>query len=214
MPHEPFSKIIRKFQIIYLKKLKKIYINMLSYTDITPKKVVVLDGDPYEVTQISGVVKKQRQKPHNAVKMRNLRTGATVEKTFTQADKIFEADLETREMKYLFTNRGETWLSNPKKPNERRSISKSIVSDKLPYLRENDLVDVIFFDEDILGVKIPIKVELKVVEAPPNVRGNTAQGGVKPVVVETGLSVTVPMFVKEGDTIRVNTDTGEYIERV
>jgi elongation factor P len=187
---------------------------MLSYTDLTPKKVVVLDGDPYEVTQISGVVKKQRQKPHNAVKMRNLRTGATVEKTFTQADKIIEAEIEIRDMKFLYSNKGECWFSKSNNPKKRLSISDSLIEKQLPYLRKNDSVDVLFFDENILGVKIPIKVNLKVVEAPPNIKGNTAQGGVKPVVVETGLSVTVPMFVKEGDHIRVNTETGEYVERV
>lgn len=186
---------------------------MLSYTDITPKKVIIFDGDPYEVVSTSGVVKKQRQKPHNTAKMRNLRTGATVEKTFTQSDKIEEAELEVDEMKYLFTNRGESWICDPNNPGDRKNISETIIADQLPYLRENDIVEVLSFNDDILGVRIPIKVELKVTEAPPNVKGNTAQGGVKPVVLETGLTVTVPMFIKEGDVIRVNTDTGEYVER-
>jgi elongation factor P len=187
---------------------------MLSYTNITPKKVIVLDGEPYEVTQTSGVVKKQRQKPHNTAKIRNLRTGATVEKTFSQADKIIEAELETCEMKYLFTNRGECWMSNPKNPGERKSIPESIVSDQLPYLRENDLLETLLFNGDILGVRIPIKVELKVTEAPPNIKGNTSAGGNKVVTLETGLTVTTPLFVEAGDTIRVNTETGAYVERV
>jgi len=186
---------------------------MLSYTEITPKKVIVLDDDPYEVVSTSGVVKKQRQKPHNTAKMRNLRTGSTIEKTFTQSDKIEEAELESIEMKYLFTNRGESWLADPKNPSARRSISESIIADQLPYLRENDLVEVVSFNDEILGVRIPIKVVLKVVEAPPNVKGNTAQGAVKPVVLETGLMVVVPMFIKAGDSIRVNTESGEYVER-
>jgi len=187
---------------------------MLSYTDITPKKVIIFDGDPYEVVATSGIVKKQRQKPHNTAKMKNVRTGAVVEKTFTQADKIEEAELEVTQMKYLFTNRGESWITDPNNPGKRKNISESVIADQLPYLRENDIVEVLSFNGDILGVRIPIKVALKVVEAPPNVKGNTAQGGVKPVVLETGLTVTVPMFIKEGDVIRVNTDTGEYVERV
>ncbi|PIR86299.1 elongation factor P [Candidatus Kaiserbacteria bacterium CG10_big_fil_rev_8_21_14_0_10_43_70] len=187
---------------------------MLSYAEITPKRVIIFDGDPYEVIATSGIVKKQRQKPHNTAKMKNLRTGSTVEKTFTQSDKIEEAELETIEMKYLFTNRGESWLSDPKNPSYRKSVSESLMDDQLPYLRENDLVEVLSFEENILGIRIPIKVDLKVVEAPPNVKGNTAQGGVKPVVLETGLTVTVPMFIKDGDVVRVNTDTGEYVERV
>jgi elongation factor P len=187
---------------------------MLSYTDIAPRKVIVLDGEPYEVTQTSGVVKKQRQKPHNVVKMKNLRTGSTIERSFSQADKIEEAELETREMKYLFTNRGESWLSDPENPKERISMSESLIARQLPYIRENDSIVIILFNEDILGVRIPIKVPLKVTEAPPNIKGNTSAGGNKVVTLETGLTVTTPLFVEAGDTIRVNTETGAYVERV
>lgn len=187
---------------------------MLSYTDIAPKKVVVLDGEPYEVTHTSGVVKKQRQKPHNTAKMKNLRTGATVEKTFSQSDKIIEAELESRKMKYLFTNRGESWISDPENPKERTSLSESLTAGQLPYIRENDLVETLLFNGDILGVRIPIKVELKVTEAPPNIKGNTSAGGNKVVTLETGLTVTTPLFVETGDIIRVNTETGEYSERI
>lgn len=187
---------------------------MLSYTDIVPKKIIVLDGEPYDVVSTSGIVKKQRQKPHNTAKMRNLKTGAVVEKTFTQADKIEEADIEIRELKFIYANRADVVFAEPDNPGKRSTLSEDIVGEKLQFIKENDIVETQVFDDEIIGISIPIKVDLKVAEAPPNVKGNTAQGGTKPVTLETGFKVVVPMFINEGDTIRVNTETGEYTERV
>lgn len=187
---------------------------MLSYTEIKPGKLIVLDGDPYEVVATSGVVKKQRQKPHNTVKMRNARSGATIEKTFTQADKIIEAEITIRPIQYIYTNRGESMFSDPENPKDRFSLSEEILGSSLNYICEKDIVDARVFEDDIIGIKIPIKVALKVAEAPPNIRGNTSAGGNKVVVLETGLNVTTPLFIETGDTIRINTETGEYAERV
>lgn len=186
---------------------------MLSYTEIAPKKVLVLDGEPYEVLSTSGVVKKQRQKPHNSAKLKNLKSGSVIERTFSQADKVEEADLETRELKYIYSRKGESWFCPPDTPGNRFALPIELVADKLPYLREGDVTTALVFDDEILGIRIPIKVDLKVVEAPPNVRGNTAQGGTKQVTLETGLTVAAPLFVEVGDVIRVNTETGAYAER-
>ncbi len=187
---------------------------MLSYTDLKPGKIIVFDDAPFEVVATSGVVKKQRQKPHNTAKMKNMRTDATVEKTFTQADKIVEANIEARDIQFIYENRGTIVFSDPDNPKNRFELSSDIVGDTLKYIKEKDIVEAQVFDDEIIGIKIPIKVELKVVEAPPNIRGNTSAGGNKVVVTETGLSVTTPLFIEVGDTIRVNTQTGEYAERV
>ena len=187
---------------------------MLSYNDIVPKKIIVLDSEPYEIVSTSGVVKKQRQKPHNTAKMRNLRTGAIVERTFTQADKIQEADIETRELKFIYANRGEANFADPANPRARTPLAQEVLGTKLNYITENDIVEARLFNDEIIDIKIPIKVELKVVEAPPNIRGNTAAGGNKKVTLETGLVVTTPLFIEVGDTIRVNTENGTYMERV
>ena len=187
---------------------------MLSYTDIKPGSLIVLDDEPFEVVATSGVVKKQRQKPHNTAKMRNLRSGATVEKTFTQADKIVEADLAIREIQYIYANRGDVVFCDPNNPKDRFTLPEELVGDKLLYIREKDIVEARVFDDDIIGLKIPIKVDLEVVEAPPNIKGNTSAGGDKVVVLETGLKVTTPLFIEAGDTIRVNTESRTYIERV
>ncbi|PCI89785.1 hypothetical protein COB18_03240 [Candidatus Kaiserbacteria bacterium] len=187
---------------------------MLSYAEVKPGTLLVLDGDPFEVVATSGVVKKQRQKPHNTAKMKNLRSGATVEKTFTQADKILEADIETREIQFIYANRGEVTFSDPNNPKDRFTLPAETVGEALNYIREKDLVEARVFEDDVIGLRIPIKVALEVTEAPPNIRGNTSAGGNKVVVLETGLKVTTPLFVEAGNTIRVNTETGEYVDRV
>ena len=186
---------------------------MLSYTEVKPGKVIVLDDEPYLVVWTSGVVKKQRQKPHNTAKLKNLKSGSTIEKTFTQADKIEEAELESRELKYLYNKRDEYWFQNPDNPKERFMLSQDIIEDKIKYIKPEDLVETLFFDDEAISIKLPIKVVLEVKEAPPNVRGNTAQGGTKVCVLETGAKVTTPLFIEVGDKIVVNTETGEYIER-
>jgi len=187
---------------------------MLSYTEVKPGVLLVLDGDPFEVVDTTGVVKKQRQKPHNTAKMKNMRSGSTVEKTFTQADKIVEADIEVREIQFIYENRGEVMFADPKNPSDRFSLSEELLGDSLNYICEKDVVEAQTFEGDIIGLKIPIKVDLKVAEAPPNIKGNTASGGNKLVVLETGLNVTTPLFIEAGDTIRVNTESGTYVERV
>ncbi len=186
---------------------------MLSYTEIKPGKLIDLDGDVFEIVATSGVVKKQRQKPHNTAKMKNLKTGATVERTFTQADKIEEAELEKRIIKYIFNKKDEYWFTNPADPSDRFFIPKDLLGDKISYIKPNDVVDALTFNGEILTIKLPIKVVLEVKEAPPNIKGNTAQGGTKLCIMETGLKVTTPLFIESGDKIVVNTETGEYIER-
>ena len=187
---------------------------MLSYTELIPKKVIVIDDEPYIVVSTSGIVKKQRQKPHNTAKLRNLRSGNIVEQTFSQSDKIEEADIQSRDLKYLYTNRGESWFCESDNPAKRMSFSQDFIQQTLLYTRPNDIVKGVIFGDDVVAIELPIKVDLKVTEAPPNVRGNTAQGGNKVVTLETGATVTTPMFIEVGDIVRINTESGEYVERV
>ena len=186
---------------------------MLSYTEIKPGKVIELDGDPFEVVWTSGVVKKQRQKPHNTAKLKNLKSGATVERSFTQADKIEEAELQVREIKYIFNKKDEYWFTDPDNPADRFFLPADLLADKMKYVIPNSIVEALTFDDEILTIKLPIKVTLQVTEAPPNIKGNTAQGGTKVCVTETGAKVTTPLFIETGDRIVVNTETGDYIER-
>lgn len=186
---------------------------MLEYNEITERKYIVMDGQPFEVVS-SHVFRKQQRKPVNQTKLRNLITGKVTEYSFHQSEKAEQADIATIDIKYLYNNKGEWWFCEPNNPSKRMSFREEVVGPQGKYLKENMVVNAMTFNDDIIGLKLPIKVELKVKEAPPNVKGNTAQGGNKQVTLETGAVVNVPMFIAEGETIRVNTETGEYVERV
>lgn len=185
----------------------------LSYNEITPKKVIKFNGEPYEVIE-SKVARKQQMKPQNQTKLRHLISGRVISNAFHSSDKAEEADTETREIVYLYTNRGESWFHSKGNPGDRFSLPEDSVADKVKWLAERDEIEALVFEDEIISIKIPIKVDLEVVEAPPAVRGNTAQGGSKQVVMKGGATVTTPLFINEGDVLRINTETGEYVERV
>src|SRR3989338_7906693 len=183
---------------------------MLEYNEIKPRKYIVIDGTPYECLS-SHVFRKQQRKPVNDTKLRNLITGKVAEISFHQSEKVEEAELETRSVKFLYTSKGEYWFCAENDPSKRFKLDAQVIGESGKFLKTNFLVNLLEFQEKLLGVKLPIKVELKVTEAPPSIKGNTAQGGNKVVVLETGAEVNAPLFVNEGDTIIVNTDTGDYV---
>lgn len=185
----------------------------VNYNEILPKRTVTMDGDPYVVLS-STISKKDRQKASNAVKMKNLRTGATVDRTFHQTDVLEEADIEKKEVKYIYNNRGEFWFCAPENPGDRFHLSEDVVGELGQFVTENTIVEAILFDEEIMSILTPIKVELKVTEASDAVKGNTSSGATKEVTVETGFTLQVPQFIAQGDIIAVNTDTGLYSERI
>ncbi len=186
---------------------------MLEYSEITERKYVVLDGQPYEILS-SHVARTQQRKPTNQVKAKNLITGKLADFTFRSSDKAKEADITKRNIRYLYSNRGEIWFCEESDPSKRFQLSEAVLGSAMRFLKVNSLVEALVFDDQVIGVKLPIKVDLKVTEAPPAVRGNTAQGGNKVITLETGTTVNAPLFVKEGDIVRVNTETGEYTDRV
>jgi len=186
---------------------------MLSYNEILPKKYVVLDGEPFEVLS-AHIFRKQQNKPVNQTKLKSLRSGKVTEKTFHQSDSVEEAWLEKKNILYIYNAKGEYWFSDEDNPRNRFSLHPDIIGRARIYLKEKEKLEALIFDDKVIGVSIPIKVELTVVEAPPGIRGNTAQGGTKQVVLESGASVSVPLFINEGDIVRINTETGNYDERV
>lgn len=185
---------------------------MLNYNEIVKRKFIDIDGEPYEVI-FSHVARKQQNKPQNKTKIKSLISGKVIEKVFHVSDKAQEADLETKRIKYLYANKGEYWFCEEKDPSKRFPLGANVAEDVAKYIPANNTVEALIYDETIIGIKLPIKVELKVKEAPPAVRGNTAQGASKQVVLETGTTITVPLFINEGDIVRINTETGEYVER-
>lgn len=186
---------------------------MLNYNEILPRKYIVFENEPYEVMS-SNTAKKNRQKPVNQTKLKNLLNGRVVEVAFHQSDKVNEADISKRTIKYLYNNKGEFWFSDPKNPQDRFQLSEETIGETAKFIKENGEVTGLTFNNDIIGITLPIKMEFRVTEAPPGIKGNTAQGGSKVVALETGATVSTPLFINEGDIIRINTETGEYVERV
>lgn len=187
---------------------------MLNYTDLKPGTKIMLDGEPYVVLEYK-FAKKQRQKPTVQTKIKNLISGSVTEKAFIQSDNIHEADIEIKDVKFLYANpkKDELWFCEPNNPKDRFNLEKDLVGDSA-FLKENSVVKANVFDEKIIGIDLPAKIDLKVAEAPPAVRGNTAQGVTKQVKLETGVFLTVPIFINTGDTVRINTETERYVERV
>lgn len=186
---------------------------VLAYNDILPKKVIIHNDEPFVVLS-AHVFRKQQRKPVNQTKLKGLKTGRVIEQTFHQNETAREADIETRTITFIFKNRGEYTFCPEGKPSERFALSEDLIGPEGRFLKEQSAVEAIAYDDEVIGVKLPIKVELRVAEADPAVKGNTAQGATKEVRLETGAVLQVPMFINQGDVIRINTETGEYAERV
>jgi len=186
---------------------------MLDYNEVTVHKYIIYEKEPWEVTG-SHVFRKQQRKPVNATKLRNLITGRITEVSFHVSDKVEEAEIDKKEVKYLYTNKGEYWFCESSDASKRFELPEEMIGTGAKFLKPNITVDAMLFNDKIIGIKLPIKMELKVTEAHNTTKGNTAQGATKVVVLETGAEIQVPMFIKEGDVIRVNTETGEYADRV
>ncbi len=187
--------------------------SILNYSEILPRKIILIDDQPFEVLD-AHVFQKQKSRPVNHTKVKNLISGSVKEVVFHQFEKAEEADMGQREVKYLFSNKGEFWFCDPKVPSDRFKLSDAQVGDGMRFIKTNTIIDSTTFNGNIIGLRLPVKVELKVTEAAPAVRGNTSGNATKAVVLETGATVYVPMFINEGDVIRINTETNEYAERV
>jgi len=193
--------------------LTAITVPKVQYNEITVKKTVTMDGDPYLVLSNS-IAKKDRQKASNNVRMKNLRSGNVIERTFHQSDVLEDAYLEKRTVKYLYTNRGESWFCEVNNPKERFSLPPAVVGDMPKFIVDNSEIDALLFEDKIMSINVPIKVELKVKETADAVKGNTSSGATKDATLMTGLVVQVPQFINNGDLIAVNTETGDYTERI
>lgn len=190
---------------------------MLAYNEVTLRKIILHEGEPYEVLA-SHVFRKQQRKPVNATKLKNLLSGRVVEHSFQVSDKIDEADITKRPVKFIYEQKGDFWFHPDGKPAERFTLSADIMGDKTKWIRPNDVYNAIVFtnedeEEQIIGIDIPIKMDLKVKEAAPAVKGNTSSGATKTVILETGTEINVPLFINEGDFVTINTETGEYVGR-
>ena len=186
---------------------------MLSINDLQNGIYIVYEEAPYQIIELRHL-HMGRGGASIQTKIKNLKTGRVLSRNFKPADQFQQAEIEKRQVKYLYSHKGEFWFSEESNPQSRFFLREDILGDTTHFLKPNTLVESLNFKGQILNINLPIKIDFKVIDAPPGVRGNTAQGGTKTVIIETGTSIVVPLFVNEGDIIRVNTKTGEYAERV
>jgi elongation factor P len=186
---------------------------MLEYNEIRPKEYILFEGEPYEVLE-SHVFRKQQRKPVNATKLKNLISGRVVEYSFHASEKAEQADIVKQEIKYLYSHRDEIWFCDPKDPSKRFQLEQKVVGDALKWIKPNSVVTALVFNDKIFAVQTPVKVVLKVKDAPPGIQGDTSRAGMKQVTLETGTVINTPLFVNTDDFIEINTDTGSYVSRV
>ncbi len=186
---------------------------MLSYSELRAGILFILDGEPYKVLEYN-FLRMQQRKPVAQTKIKSLRTGKILTRTFHQNESFEEADIEKKKIVFLYTHRNEYCFRKPEDSKNRFMLKEELLGDAVHYLLPNAEIVADIFKDEIINIEIPIKMDFKVIQAPPGIRGDSAQGGSKEVVIETGIKINAPLFIHEGDIIRINTDTGTYVERV
>jgi elongation factor P len=184
---------------------------VISTGEIKKGVSVEVDGNLYQVVEVQHV--KTKKSAVYRVKMRDLRGGHIIERTFNAGEKLTAARVERRDMQFLYADQdGLTFMNT--QTFDQISVPATIAGQALSYVKEGDVVQVLAYGEEALGIDLPPAVQLKIVQSDPGVKGDTATGATKPATLETGLVVNVPLFINEGDTIKVGTSEGNYIERV
>jgi elongation factor P len=190
---------------------------MLAYNEIKPKNIIVYNGEPHQVLE-SDIAKRTKQKPVNQTKLKNLATGSIVQVAFRQSDKVEEADITKQEIEFAYHKPGkdidEYWFIEPGNPKNRFQLEPRLLDNIMDFIAEGEVVEALLYEAQIIQIEAPIKVFRTVKSAPPNIKGNTSAGGNKVVVLDTGYQLTTPLFIETGDTIEVNTQTGEYVTRI
>ena len=172
----------------------------------------LVDNEPCSILE-NEVVKPGKGQAFNKVKLKNLRNGKVLEKTVKIGVSLEAADVMIREMQYLY-NDGDQWHFMDTDSYEQIGIAKSVIDEIVIWLKEESLCEVTIWNDQAIAVEPPNNIDVKVTETDTGLRGDTAQGGVKPAIVETGASIRVPLFIEEGELIKVDTRTGEYLSRV
>lgn len=186
--------------------------SVISSNDFRPGVVIQIDGELYAVVDTHHSRHAQRQAFVRA-KLRNLRTGAVLERNFASDDRVVQVSLDRKPMQYLY-RQGNEYVVMDHHTYEQLPLSADLLGDGAHYLKDSMDVTVVFYEGRPIAVELPNAVELKVADTAPGVRGDTVSGGSKPATLETGATVQVPLFVSVGDRIRVDTRTGAYLERV
>jgi len=185
---------------------------MLNFNEIKTGKIILLNEEPYIIVK-SDHHQMGRGGAVLKVKCRNLITGSVLEKTFQGAEKADEAETERKKANFMYKDKDEAYFMD-NESYEQFSLPLEELGDKTQFLKEGTDVNVFYFNSRPVTIDLPIKMEFKVTSAPPGIKGNSAGNVNKQIEIETGAIINAPMFIEEGDMIRINTETGEYVERV
>lgn len=192
---------------------------MYTITDLKPGRAITLDGQPYIILS-SQFGRKSQSKANMQTKLKNLKTGSIVAKNFQGSEKIEPADVGYRHVQYLYGGSPEGAPSGGKRTfmdlenYDQFELTDESIGDNVVYLVDGMEVDALVYEGTPIGIQLPVTVTLDVVETSPGLKGNTASGGDKPAKLSSGAVVNVPLFIHEGDKIKINTERGEYVERV
>ena len=185
---------------------------MYDTSDIRKGLKIMLDGSPYTIVEFQ-FVKPGKGAAFTRTKMKNLLTGAVLERNLRSGDKLEPADVETKTMQYLYAD-ADSYIFMDTSTYDQVNIPKVTVGDSADYMPENINVEVLFFENRAVGVTLPNFIEQKIVETEPGFRGDTSTNTTKPAKISTGASIQVPLFIVAGDVVKIDTRTGEYLERV
>ncbi len=185
---------------------------MISVNDFRTGQTIIWNNEPWSVVEFLHV-KPGKGSPFVRAKLKNVQKGTSIETTFRGGEKLPVANVEKKEMQYLYKT-GTTITFMDTSTYDQLEVGEEVIGDQVKYLKEGTNIMVLFYDEKIIGIDLPAHVELKVTDTPPGVRGDTAAGNNKPATLETGAQVQVPFFVDVGDIVRIDTRDNKYIDRV
>ncbi|MDR1615938.1 MAG: elongation factor P [Syntrophomonadaceae bacterium] len=185
---------------------------MISVNDFKTGVTIELEGQPYQVVEFQHV-KPGKGAAFVRAKLKNVKNGAVVEKTFRGGEKVPKAILDRREMQYLYSD-GDGYIMMDNETYEQTMVNKEILGDSVKWLLENMTVGVLIYQDLVIAIDIPNFVELTVADTEPGIKGDTATGATKNATLETGAVVQVPLFINTGDKLRIDTRSGQYMERV
>ena len=183
---------------------------MISGSELRKGIIIELDGKPYQVIDYQHI--KMKRTALAKVKLRDINAGHTIERSFQSGEKLVRVRLDSRQMQYLY-NDGDLYYFMDEETFEQMPVNTSQLGDAINYLKEGTSLTMSSYKGDLVDIELPITIELTVIETEPGFKGDTASGGNKPARLETGLTIQVPLFISEGEVIKVDTRTGTYLER-
>lgn len=186
---------------------------MITYSELEKGVKIILNNQPYEIIEASSMFKGRGHSVLQA-KLKNLITGEIISQTFHPSDSFEEPETSKIKAKFLYLHRDKFFFCKENNPSDRFELTKEQIGSKELFLKPNQIVEGLIFKDKVINISLPVKIQLKVTEAPPGVKGDRAQGGTKTVTLETKAKINVPLFIKQGDIIEINTEKQEYVRRI